>query len=860
MKPCIKNPFLLPVLIAGLGLIISCCVVKAQNNGMQYQIPTAEYNALVDLYNSTGGNAWAQNSGWLNGQAASWSGVGVVGVQYDTNENVIVQGHVNYIGLYYNQLSGTIPSNLGNLSQLQQLWLNGNQLSGAIPTSLGSLSQLQYLYLSFNQLSGSIPTSLGNLSQLLILSLYDNELSGNIPTSLSNLSNLQALFLAENQLSGTIPTSLGDLSQLQDLWLDDNQLSGSIPDSFGNLIQLQDLELDDNQLSGTIPTSLGNLSQLQTLKLYYNQLSGTIPTSLGSLSQLQTLYLTENQLSGTIPTSLGNLSQLQDLYLSENQLSGTIPTSLGSLSQLQNLDLAMNQLNGTIPSSLGSLSQLYALQLYDNQLSGSIPTSLGSLSQLHYLFLYGNQLSGDVPDFTAFKNVMIGVYNNFLNIATGSQSLENINAMISAGNTVGYFPQYGVNITGYVYCSCDQSPIANASVQIGPYSTTSANDGSYNISNISPGTYTAIVTGNNYISITNSIIIPSGSLTITQDFSLSPLPKLDYFGVGVDWKNVQMDGSPPYLLGDLDATNLYNALEANLSSVFNQAASVVVPLSATSTSINNLNAITTQFYQFTNNVCPNDTVVFYVNTHGGIATQYGLPSPQLSLASDYANNLIFNTTYIAGLLNSLPSSTRKVVILDACHSGWIGNLLVDSVPNTSALAACSGQLETIAGILYGAETPFNNDGTSVFGDALIVCLNNSVFDLRRISADINADTFGMYSSVIGSSLSLEDAGSAIFTGLTSQLWQSSEFTGNLTNNVSSVVQPPPAVPMPEINNASFQMTLTNVPTSGSIAIEMSTNLISWLQVSFNPATGTNQTFSFTMTNNSIAFFRTLVVP
>jgi len=61
-------------------------------------------------------------------------------------------------------------------------------------------------------------------------------------------------------------------------------------------------------------------------------------------------------------------------------------------------------------------------------------------------------------------------------------------------------------------------------------------------------------------------------------------------------------------------------------------------------------------------------------------------------------------------------------------------------------------------------------------------------------------------------------------------------------------------------NGEFKMTLTNVPSSGSIAIEVSTNLNSWLQVAFNTAAGTNLNFSFSVTNAPYQFFRTIVVP
>jgi hypothetical protein len=61
-------------------------------------------------------------------------------------------------------LSGPLPQNIGNLSHLEAMWLNGNQLSGEIPESIGNLSNMELLYLSNNTLSGPIPESLCNLN------------------------------------------------------------------------------------------------------------------------------------------------------------------------------------------------------------------------------------------------------------------------------------------------------------------------------------------------------------------------------------------------------------------------------------------------------------------------------------------------------------------------------------------------------------------------------------------------------------------------------------------------------------------------------------------------------------------------
>jgi len=256
---------------------------------------------------------------------------------------------------------------------------------------------LESLNLSLNDLSGNIPTTLGNLSQLGFLNLGVNQLSGSIPAALSNLSNLRYLWLYDNQLGGSIPAELGNLNNLFFLWLNDNQLSGSIPAALGNLSKLIELSLFNNQLSGSIPAALGNLSNLQTLALHKNSLSGDIPAELGNLGELEQFVLSNNNLSGIIPATLGNLRPLRNLDLENNQLSGSIPTEIGNFHSLGSITLGNNLLSGNIPAELGNLNYLTTIDLANNMLSGSLPSTLGNISYLGYLGLEYNRLSGSIP-------------------------------------------------------------------------------------------------------------------------------------------------------------------------------------------------------------------------------------------------------------------------------------------------------------------------------------------------------------------------------------------------------------------------------------------------------------------------------
>jgi len=366
---------------------------KSDTASIYIQANSTDSLALVDLFNSTNGPKWLRHTYWLSKTPLSkWSGV-----------TLDASGRVLELALGSDSLKGTIPPTLGNLSNIEILYLWGNQLSDTIPASLGNLGNVQILEIGQNQLTGSIPLSLGNLHNIDTLYLWGNKLTGSIPDTLGTLTNLKILSLSQNSLSGSIPTSFGNLTNLQRLDLSQNKLTGAIPSTFGNLSNLQFLYLNSNKLTGTIPSSLGNLTNLQNLYLNSNKLSGSIPSSLGNLSSVIYMNLGGNQLIDSIPSSFGKLTNLQYLYLYLNQLTGSIPSSLGNLTNIHLIDLYRNKLSGSIPSSLGNLTSLQTLILYTNQLSGSIPASLGNLTNLTTLSIYGNKLTFNGMELIAQK-------------------------------------------------------------------------------------------------------------------------------------------------------------------------------------------------------------------------------------------------------------------------------------------------------------------------------------------------------------------------------------------------------------------------------------------------------------------------
>jgi hypothetical protein len=70
--------------------------------------------ALVDLYNSTNGASWTNNSGWLTGPVTTWAGITVAGIR------------VTEIDLGYNNLNGSIPASISNVRNFTYLRLYVN--------------------------------------------------------------------------------------------------------------------------------------------------------------------------------------------------------------------------------------------------------------------------------------------------------------------------------------------------------------------------------------------------------------------------------------------------------------------------------------------------------------------------------------------------------------------------------------------------------------------------------------------------------------------------------------------------------------------------------------------------------------
>ncbi|GAY68466.1 hypothetical protein CUMW_264350 [Citrus unshiu] len=355
------------------------------------------------------------------------------------------------LNLSFNRLSGSIPSAIFTTYTLKYVSFRENQLSGAFPSFIYNKSSLQHLDFSFNTLSGEIPASIcSNLPFLEYISLSKNMFHGGIPSALSKCTYLRILSLSYNDLSGAVPKDIGNLSKLKELYLGRNRLQGEIPRGFGNLTELELMSLSENELQGGIPQELGNLTKLEMLQLFWNNLTGEIPLEIGNLQNLEELELGQNKLIGTVPVAIFNVSTLKFLEIQNNSLSGSLSSIADvRLPNLEELLLWGNNFSGTIPRFIFNASKLSILDLQDNSFSSFIPNTFGNLRNLEWLNLQDNYLTSSTPELSFLSSLsnckslrLIGLSNNPLDGILPKTSVGNLSLSLED------FKMHNCNISG----------------------------------------------------------------------------------------------------------------------------------------------------------------------------------------------------------------------------------------------------------------------------------------------------------------------------------------------------------------------------------------------------------------------------
>ncbi|TYG47579.1 hypothetical protein ES288_D11G350500v1 [Gossypium darwinii] len=279
-KPSFLPPFMFGLLFATFGVILAA----------KYSSITVDQSALLALKSHiTHDPHNFLTTNWTTSTSVcSWIGVTCGSKHY----------RVTALNLSSMDLTGTISSQLGNLSFLAWLDIHQNSFQGSLPIELTNLRRMNYLDLGNNSFNGEIPPWFGCFSKLRRLSLYLNNFIGVIPSTLGNLSKLERLSLGWNQISGRIPNSLFKCKELKFLSLFNNSLEGSIPTEIGNLTLLKTLGLGINHFKGKQCLRLIDVNFLYSRKTaFYKAHFDKIPSTIGNLITLEVIDLPYNNLS-----------------------------------------------------------------------------------------------------------------------------------------------------------------------------------------------------------------------------------------------------------------------------------------------------------------------------------------------------------------------------------------------------------------------------------------------------------------------------------------------------------------------------------------------------------------------------------
>ncbi|KAL3929375.1 MAG: hypothetical protein SGBAC_012240 [Bacillariaceae sp.] len=173
-----------------------------------------ERYVMVVLYSTMGGDNWSFANGWSNTANPTsicdgWSGI-------ESCSDNLVSG----MDLSTFNLVGTVPTEIGLLTDLVSLRTSDNPITGTIPSEIGSLSSLEHLSLSATFMAGSIPTEVARMTSLTYLSLHDTVLTGAIPALPTSIVYFYAY---RTKMGGQVP-SIGQLTNLIHFEVYDSQV------------------------------------------------------------------------------------------------------------------------------------------------------------------------------------------------------------------------------------------------------------------------------------------------------------------------------------------------------------------------------------------------------------------------------------------------------------------------------------------------------------------------------------------------------------------------------------------------------------------------------------------------------------
>lgn len=187
-----------------------------------------------------------------------------------TNEHVAKTAafkQIDYLAVIAPTVNDDGLKHVGDLTNLDTLFLSDSGITDATLALLGPLTKLERLYVDRTAVTDAGLASVSAIESLKTLSLIDTAVSDEGMSHLEKLKNLEVLFLSGTQISDDGLKHLSGLSNLKTLHLDRTSLNGDGLSSLSGLTGLEALSLKDAKLKGESLSALKDCSKLQSLRL-----------------------------------------------------------------------------------------------------------------------------------------------------------------------------------------------------------------------------------------------------------------------------------------------------------------------------------------------------------------------------------------------------------------------------------------------------------------------------------------------------------------------------------------------------------------------------------------------------------------
>lgn len=330
--------------------------------------------------------------------------------------NLIPLDKLERLRLHRAGFSGNLPI-LGNKQNLTHLELYDNDFVGSIPGSYSGsrFPALRFLYLDRNELTGTPPTSIATMTNLEEFNVHTNNLTGCYPTVYSNLCGLNSILFFNNAglpdggstdfftnefcANGTAcaPCDHPDFEGLMEFydatngagWTDNSGWAdGAAGDDcepctwFGITCDANDrvteIRLPTNNLTGIIPAQVSLLTALKVLQVPFNGIGGELPDALWFNDLLEEVYVQNNDIGGQFP-DIGNHPGLRVVGASNNDFFGQIPI-VGNIPNMIRMTFANCDFTAEIPAGYNptNMPLLNQFNVQGNAIFAELPEGLGA--------------------------------------------------------------------------------------------------------------------------------------------------------------------------------------------------------------------------------------------------------------------------------------------------------------------------------------------------------------------------------------------------------------------------------------------------------------------------------------------------